>query len=317
MAQCNQTRLNCTPDEIMSVANAACSTIVSPDGYSAEQLIFDQSFNDLINNFGIEIDYYIHTFNFKSANSLYGEEPTAVYYGPIPIKMYVELNNEAISLQKFGFDAQDDLTGYVHIKTFEDTVSGRDFFIRTERDDMLDFYEWVDEIETEDTLDIVTEQGDEQLVADTLSLALSDLYGQEQYDYIERFLQSSYKLEPKSGDLIDVIQFGCDRPGGRCSKKFEVTERMDQDIAGGLNPALGHYVWRLRAKRYESSFEPGAPQECGNEQVYDNSFNGVTETDIATDKVSDDKTYPTNVDVTSKDVYDMDVNDTDIYGSYY
>ena len=319
MAECNQSRLNCTPDEIMSVANAACSSIVSPDGYNAEQLVFDQSFNDLINNFGVEVDYYIHTFNFRSADTLYGEEPTAVLYGPIPVKMYIELSNEGLSLQKFGFDTQDDFTGYVHIKTFEDTLSARDLFIRTERGDILPLLEFADELETENgSIDIVTENGSEQLIInDTLSDSLTALYGQTEYEIIDKFIETNHKLEPKSGDLIDFVQLGCDRPGDRCSKIFEVTERMDQDIAGGLNPVLGHYVWRLRAKRYESSFEPGAPTECENEQVHDNLFNGVTDTDIATDDVSEAKSYPGDIDVKSKDIFDMDVNDTDIYGSYY
>ena len=318
MAQCNQTRLNCTPDEVMATANSACSDIIGWAGYNAEQHVFDQSFKDIINSFGLEIDYYLHTFDFNSADPLYGEHPTAIYYGPVPVKMYIELNNEGISLQQFGFDTQDDFTGYVHIQTFEDALSSRDFFMRTEKGDILPISEFADSLETEEgNITLVTELNQEEILLETLSESLGDLYGQTEYEILDKFIENNHKLEPKSGDLIDFVQIGCDRPGGRCSKIFEITERMDQDFGGGLNPAIGHYVWRLRAKRYESSFEPGAPQECENEQVHDNLFNGVTETDIATDQVDQPKTYPEDNDTTSKDIYDMDVNDNDIYGSYY
>jgi hypothetical protein len=124
-------------------------------------------------------------------------------------------------------------------------------------------------------------------------------------------------IEPKSGDLIKVWPLGCDRPNGRGAKVFEVTERMDQDIAA-INPLLGHYVYRLRAKRFEHSFEPKAPVENENHQVFENSFSGKLSSTIAGVSASDPKAYPGDIDRVSKnDVFDMSVNKTDIYGTYY
>jgi len=110
---------------------------------------------------------------------------------------------------------------------------------------------------------------------------------------------------------------------------YEITERMDQDMSS-LNPLLGHYVYRLRGKRFNYSFEAGLSadgrpaSEKANEQVYDNSFSGILSTTL-TDQVSSAmKTYATTPtgeydidDVSKEDVLDMDINDTDIYGSYY
>jgi hypothetical protein len=123
--------------------------------------------------------------------------------------------------------------------------------------------------------------------------------------------------EPKSGDLIELAGLGCDRPGGRGASIYEITERRDEDI-GSINPLLGHYVYRIRAKRYENSFEPNAPRELANEQVYDDSAFGTLSTNISADSVSPAKTYSWDVDTESQtEVYDMDVNDNDIYGNYY
>ena len=75
--------------------------------------------------------------------------------------------------------------------------------------------------------------------------------------------------EPKSGDVFDLSEFGSDRPGGRDGKHFEITERIDQDVEQ-INPLIGHYVWLVKAKRHDYSFEPGLEPEVGSTQVEDN-----------------------------------------------
>lgn len=254
---CNQDRLNCTPEEIMAAASAPCGQFIKPDNMQAEQHVFDMAYNDLINNFGIEVNYYIKPFNLSAANLLYGEHPTAVYSAASGMQMFVELSQDALALSQFGFDPGDEFTGYVHITTFQRQMSSNASY---------------------DTLDDV---------------------------------------EPKAGDLIELASLGCDRPGGRGANIYEITERREQDI-GQINPLLGHYVYRVRAKRYENSFEPNAPQESENEQVYDDSQFGTLSTNISADSVSDPKTYNWDIDAESQnEVYDMDANDNSIYGDYY
>jgi hypothetical protein len=124
-------------------------------------------------------------------------------------------------------------------------------------------------------------------------------------------------IEPKSGDVIELTALGCDRPNGRGSKWFEITERVDQDIAA-LNPLLGHYVYRVRAKRYEHSFEPGLSGERENQQVYESSVSGIISSTTSSVSASEAKSYNFDINIESKKtVADMSVNNTDIYGSYY
>ncbi len=290
---CNTNR-NCSIEGVFaSVASTPCSQFFNPDQFQAEQLIYDTAFKDLINGFGIPVNYYIHTYNLSSADNFYGEHPTSVFRGPLSLMMYIELNENAINLSKFGFASDDELTGFVHIGTFAAAISGTDFFLRTESGDFLTY----DEL-----------------------LSSGDIPYLEGGDYIFKntYISNGQAIEPKSGDLIQVSPLGCDRPNGRGAKIFEITERTDQDVAA-LNPMLGHYVYRLRAKRYEYSYEPGAPQEPQNQQVFENSFSGKLSSNIPDITFpSESKSYPGNVDQDSKDqVLDMDVNNTDIYGGYY
>jgi hypothetical protein len=126
------------------------------------------------------------------------------------------------------------------------------------------------------------------------------------------------RVEPKAGDLIQITALGCDRPNGRGANIFKVTERRDQDVST-INPMLGHYVYRLRAKRYDHTYETNAPREAGDEQVYENSFTGKLSSAMFPElSTTNEKSYPGDIDDTSKtNVFDQSVNNTSIYGTYY
>ncbi len=122
-------------------------------------------------------------------------------------------------------------------------------------------------------------------------------------------------LEPKAGDVFKLVEYGSDRPGERDGKMYEITERCDEDNSK-INPLGGHYVWLLKAKRLEHSFE-NIPQEKGNTQVHDDTFYGDLSGSLSAPSERE-STYPQDPDSESKKfVFDMSVNDTLEYGGYY
>ncbi len=123
------------------------------------------------------------------------------------------------------------------------------------------------------------------------------------------------KIEPKSGDVFKLTEYGNTRPGGRDGKMFEITERMDQDITK-INPLAGHYVWIIKAKRLDYSFEPGLQPEAGSYQVADDSLMGRLSGGM--NPAEQFKPYTHDVDNISKTkVFDMDNNNNDeVYGKY-
>ena len=268
MAQCSSANSNVCPPTPLSclapsaifagVYNPNCGGFADPSNLQAEQVILGNMFIELINNYGVSINYYVNGFNLSAMNMLYGEHPLQIYHGPLRIKAYLQLE-ESLSLSRYGMDAADDLTAYIAIKDFNSLVV---------------------------TGDVWTPNGQ--------------------------------RVEPKSDDLIEVIVLGCDRPGDRGPKIFRITEVLDQDVAAGINPFMGHYVWKITAKRYETSYETNAPMECGNDQVYDNTFAGKLSSTLFPSLTTQPKVYPDNSDELSRNtVYDMTVNDTGIYGQYY
>ena len=169
------------------------------------------------------------------------------------------------------------------------------------------------------------------------SLMLSK-YGWQSEDEVTAYVPiSSYSVllstaanerpEPKSGDVFRLVEYGDDRPGDRGGKSFEITQRVDQEI-GTINPLMGHYVWMIKAKRLDYSFEPGlsadskpseaGASEKGQDQVTDDTFtgrlSGYTNPQTTT-KVDNTN----NADKDGSDVFDygsFDDND-DVYGDYF
>lgn len=82
--------------------------------------------------------------------------------------------------------------------------------------------------------------------------------------------------EPKAGDLIEMAEYGGfgDRPGGRGAPVYEITERDDENLQFNANQLMGHYVWVIKCKRWEYSFEPGTPKEPLNIQFNDDEEYG-------------------------------------------
>lgn len=234
-----------------------CYELYDKDRLAPDIELIRNTVDEAINTLGQKINYYVNTYNTLSADNLYGEQPTSIFYRPVQLKIYIELNENALALSKFGYVADDDLTGYLSINTYRTVFANESVYT--------------------------------DLIQD---------------------------IEPKAGDVFQMVEYGSDRPGNRAGNYFRITERLDQDIAA-LNPLGGHYTWRIKAKRLEYSFQPGLTGERGNDQVYDSTFSGILTSTITDQVSSTGKLYSENADDDSvKYVLDQTVNDTDVYGGY-
>jgi hypothetical protein len=132
--------------------------------------------------------------------------------------------------------------------------------------------------------------------------------------YSSFYAQFGFGTEPKAEDVFALTEYGSDRPNGRGPNLYVITQRLDQDIAQ-INPLMGHYVWLIKAKRFEYSFEPGLSGEQVNQQVYDD----VLDTSIVGLSGADKNyNYDVNVEVTTKVFAMSTISGTSdsIYGGY-
>lgn len=115
--------------------------------------------------------------------------------------------------------------------------------------------------------------------------------------YYEKF---GCGTEPKAGDLIQLTEYGADRPGGRSAPIYEITERDDEYLQM-TNSLISHYVWYIKCKRFEYSYEPGVTPGINEKQVSDGGdyghYGGETPGDLF-------QPYPDSVQNSSKSIYD-------------
>jgi len=293
---------------------------------SSERVLFSNYWREQINQYGVKVNYYVNTYNTLSADNFYGEQPTQTFAEPRKITLAVTLNENAITLSKFGFESDDELTAYVHISSFYDefvTLSA-DFAPFGEDENFL----------------MHDERGGK------IAQGIYDRYG-----------KFGPIVEPKAGDVFELTEYGDDRPNDRQAKFFEITEKLDQDISQ-INNLQGHYVFLLKAKRLDYSFEPtinfnntgvqiltadlsttfsllsdlsteglltlqatitAVDGEFTNDQVYEGKVSGRLPGSTNPETLPKREDYDKYiVDKTSKeDVFDMSGNDTDVYGDYY
>ena len=237
---------------------------------SNERLLFSNYWREQINLYGTKVKYFVNRFNTLSGDNFYGEDPNRSFADPVDTIIAVTLNEDAITLSRFGFDSDDAITGYIHISSFQSSF-----------EDLSSF-----------------------------DLSASNF--------------SPIIVEPKAGDVFQLSEYGDDRPSNRQAKYFEVTEKLDQDIAE-INQLGGHYVFKIKAKRLDYSFEPNIPFNnltsniSGNAQVYEDSFAGRAAGGVNEQSQPKKDGYDQyNVDDISKaDVFDMSDNPDDVYGDYY
>jgi len=186
---------------------------------------YDAWWKEQLDMFGTQIDYYRTNAADDIPSDIYGEDPVQGFKDPVSIILALSLNENAIVMEKFGLLADDEVTGFLHIKKF---------------------YKLMGE-----------------------------------------------GVEPVAGDVFSLSEFGEDRPGERGGKHFEITEKIDQDVQQ-INPLIGHYVWLIRAKRHDWSFENNIPRESANTQVED------------------------DVEIKSTSIFDYNSNGSndDVYGGY-
>ena len=232
------------------------------DTLSTEQFLFDSYWKELINLYGVGINYQVHRYDKTIADNLYGEHSNQEYADPIQMVALVELQENALSLSKYGFVTDDQITLYFHIQTYIDTF------------EPLGIYQEVNQ----------------------------------------------KHIAPKAGDIFEMYEFGKTRPLGMSGKKFIVTERTDQDVGININQLAGHYVWVVKAKRYDPSYEPNVGEESESYQIFDDEYTGRIEENVEVRRnPSEQKQYDYNIQQeTNEHVfnYEQHMVDTSVYGGY-
>jgi len=85
---------------------------------ASERYLISNWWKEQISIKGQEVMYYVNNTSLSAANQLYGEQPMAGFEVPKPLIVYLNLNNDAIMLSKFGLVADGEVASVIHPEMF-------------------------------------------------------------------------------------------------------------------------------------------------------------------------------------------------------
>lgn len=289
-----------------SVVSEACTNIQSKLGEAGDQLVMDNEIQSYINTNGQPILYYPYLFQIEKSEKLYGEHSAAGYGQPFQIIAYLQIEDSPSFITLHGFDNDETVTGWIHIKNFKKKIQE---ILKNNKDERYEDY--------------------------------TSIYN---LNYISD-KDVTHAIEPKADDLFQLMLYGCDREWDRGNKIYKITNVEDEIFSQNFNPVHGHYIWRITAKRFRPSLQDGISRldsksadnpylgvlgEKGNHLVHDNlsvvkmflaaegiiDENGeemgnckegfVTEDGITTVKQEIKKVYHQDIQEDSKAEFDME-----------
>jgi len=266
---------------------------------SNERGLMTTYWDELIGRFGTRIEYYTYNYSISTHDYLYGEEPVASFSGPLPIVMMADLQTESILLSKFGIDTNADCTLVVTMENYA-RIFGRD--VEPKSGDVLRLVElgW----------DVNEVPGYGSATSPTSAQVLNTICMYKGVDPATIVYPPTANREgtPVSGSDVWV----------RCPQLYEITERRHQDMTLGTNTLMGHYIWVLKCKRFDYSYQPGINPECRSDDIGEETRTGLLSG--GSQSQSPDKTYPGNATDDSNAIWDY--NDPDhsrpisVYGDY-
>lgn len=196
-----------------------------------DQIMMNNTIKSYILEKGYPVLYYPYLFELDKAEHLYGEHSAAGY--GIPFKTYAVITVEDAPawVAAQGFDTDETATIWLHIQFWRDSVIE---LMESDKEKYVDYFK------------------------------IYNLNYKAENDIV-------HAIEPKVKDLIQLMTFGPDREFDRGNKIFEITSKEDEVFSDNMNPAMGHYVWKITAKRYRFSHEMGMsnldPVGKGNEYI--------------------------------------------------
>lgn len=213
-----------------------------------DQITFDNQIQSYITENGLPCWYYPYLFQEEKMEEFTGEHNSAGYGRPFEVLMVLQIKDTPSWVSGLGVENDDTVTAWIHIRTFKEKIYP---IINNSEDERFNDY--------------------------------NTIYCKTPWEH-NAYMK---KIQPKPKDCFQILTIGCDREWDRGAKIWEITNVEDELISENLNPAMGHYVWKITAKRYRYSFEYGMSTldekskdnpllgemgEKGNHQVYENDI---------------------------------------------
>ena len=232
------------------ISSEVCSNIQGGLAASGnyDQITYDNQIQSYITENGLPCWFYPYLFQEEKMEEFTGEHNSAGYGRPVEVLMVLEIKDAPSWVSGLGIENDETVTAWLHIRTFKNKIIP------------------------------ILENSDDGRYIDYNTIYCKNPW--EHGAYLK-------KIQPKPKDCFQVLTSACDREWDAGARIWEITNVEDEIFSEKFNPAMGHYVWKITAKRYRYSFEYGMSTlddkaednpmlgemgEKGNHQVYENDI---------------------------------------------
>lgn len=232
------------------ISSEVCSNIQGGLAASGnyDQITYDNQIQSYITENGLPCWFYPYLFQEEKMEEFTGEHNSAGYGRPVEVIMVLEIKDAPSWVSGLGIENDETVTAWLHIRTFKNKI-----------------------------IPILENSEDGRYVD------YNTIYCKNPWEH-GAYLK---KIQPKPKDCFQVLTSACDREWDTGARIWEITNVEDEIWSEKINPAMGHYVWKITAKRYRYSFEYGMSTlddkaednpmlgemgEKGNHQVYENDI---------------------------------------------
>ena len=232
------------------ITSEVCSNIQGGLAASGnyDQITYDNQIQSYITENGLPCWFYPYLFQEEKMEEFTGEHNSAGYGRPVEVIMVLEIKDTPSWVSGLGIENDETVTAWLHIRTFKNKIIP------------------------------ILENSDDGRYVDYNTIYCKNPW--EHGAYLK-------KIQPKPKDCFQVLTSACDREWDAGARIWEITNVEDEIWSEKINPAQGHYVWKITAKRYRYSFEYGMSTlddkaednpmlgemgEKGNHQVYENDI---------------------------------------------
>lgn len=232
------------------ITSEVCSNIQGGLAASGnyDQITYDNQIQSYITENGLPCWFYPYLFQEEKMEEFTGEHNSAGYGRPVEVLMVLEIKDAPSWVSGLGIENDETVTAWLHIRTFKNKIIP------------------------------ILENSDDSRYVDYNTIYCKNSW--EHGAYLK-------KIQPKPKDCFQVLTSACDREWDAGARIWEITNVEDEIWSEKINPAQGHYIWKITAKRYRYSFEYGMSTlddkaednpmlgemgEKGNHQVYENDI---------------------------------------------
>lgn len=295
---------------------------------------------EMIALYGTQIDYFVYDYKLERHDQLLGEDRLSPFLPPVGMRAIVNINNDNLMLSKFGLQTQSDLVMYIDYQSFANALGNN--LSRPKAGDLIrltelgmdrplgpygfPYYGADCETETPSGSGSASASGDTPASGTSGFEPLLDPQECTEKDECCQIIDVDSLIcckDPNKNDGDDtygdnMAKLSAWNLSGRAPfgpNIYEITTVKDEDLAGNLNPMLGHYVWKIEAIRFDNSYQPNAPVENGSNMINDAPYYGKLPGGTETPENS--KLYPQTTDKEEDRYWDHNKYKLDqVYGGY-